>query len=285
LAGNTFELRMLGGGFTFNQPIILGDNSFDTNGALSLLQLDNDSTTSSQIFAGVISESVSLARDALSAGTGGTTILSGANTFSGGVIITGGFIGFGTNTTSTGGNVTSGPVGTGLLEIDNDPSVGLFAYGVPRVVENNLYFNGPTNIQFNDSNDLTLVGGIRVGTVAKTLAVNNTGITTFSGALTNVAPLIKTGGGRLILSGTNVNTGSFTVAAGVLALSGNASISNWPSISVAAGAVLDVSGMNSIFTLGSSQTLSNSASVTGTLNGNLNTGSGMVSISYTNGTP
>ena len=49
--------------------------------------------------------------------------------------------------------------------------------------------------------------------------------------------------------------------------------------------MLDVSGLNSTFNLGSGQILSNNAAGTGTVKGNLNTGSGNVSISYQNGTP
>jgi hypothetical protein len=61
------------------------------------------------------------------------------------------------------------------------------------------------------------------------------------------------------------------------------SISNTPSISVAGGAVFDVTGLSS-FTLGTGQTLSNSTS-TATVAGNLNTGAGIVALTYAAGTP
>ena len=284
---NSFQVRLSAGGFTFPQSIVVGDVGFDSGTGTSLLVFYNDNTTSPQIFSGVISASAAggLMRDAAASGAGGTTVLAGDNTFAGGLTVARGFIGFGTNSTSSAGVITSGPVGTGILEIDNDPNVGFFAFGGARTVENQVFLNAVTNVQVNGTNDLTLAGLVRVGGVAKTLTINNTGVTIISGVLTNAAPLTKAGNGTLVLSGTNMNTGSLAVSAGTLALSGNGSISNSPVISIAAGAVFDVAGLNSPFTLGGSQTLSNSAAATGTLNGNLSTGSGTVSISYTNGTP
>jgi autotransporter-associated beta strand protein len=98
--------------------------------------------------------------------------------------------------------------------------------------------------------------------------------------------LTKLGAGSLtIVNPDNTYTGPTTVNAGILALSGNGSIATSTGIVVADGATFDVSGLNSTFVLGSGQMLSNSAAATGLLNGNLNTGSGTVSVSYTNGTP
>ncbi|MGN6642994.1 MAG: hypothetical protein ACTHKU_08330, partial [Verrucomicrobiota bacterium] len=70
-----------------------------------------------------------------------------------------------------------------------------------------------------------------------------------------------------------------------LALSGIGDLPNTSLISITNGATLDVSGLNSTFTLGASQTLSNNASSTGSLKGDVNTGSGTVSVSYVSGTP
>lgn len=284
---NSFQVRLAGGGFDFPRPIVVGDASFDSVNGTSLLAFYNDNSTSPQIFSGVISASAagSLVRDAAAAGAGGTTVLAGDNTFAGGLIVSRGFIGFGTNSTSSAGVVVSGPVGSGTLEIDNDANVGIFAYGAARTVENPIFLNGVTNVQILGTNDLTLAGLVRVGGVAKTLTVSNTGITTFAGVLTNAAPLTKAGNGTLVLSGTNVNTGGFTVSAGTLALSGNGSIASSPGVNVAGGATLDVSGLSATFVLVGSQTLSNTAAATGELNGNVNTGTGTVSVSYTNGTP
>jgi hypothetical protein len=63
-----------------------------------------------------------------------------------------------------------------------------------------------------------------------------------------------------------------------------ATITDSANIIVAGDATFDVSGLSSVFTLGSSQTLNNSTS-TATLSGNINAGSGTVSLMYASGTP
>ena len=123
--------------------------------------------------------------------------------------------------TPTTGTVASGPVGTGILEIQNDSAVGIFAHGATRTIANTIFLNAVTNVQVNGSNDLTLSGLFRAGTVAKTLTINNTGLTTISGVLSNAAPLTKAGGGTLVLSGANVNTGNIPNAAGLLVVNGS----------------------------------------------------------------
>ena len=111
--------------------------------------------------------------------------------------------------------------------------------------------------------------------------------TSFSGNIGNGNPyagvlsLVKNSTSTQILAGTNTYTGNTTINAGTLALSGSGSIANSPLISVTNGAVFNVAGLTSTFTLLSSQTLSNSAASTGTLNGNLNTASSsVVSVTY-----
>jgi autotransporter-associated beta strand protein len=112
---------------------------------------------------------------------------------------------------------------------------------------------------------------------------------TFAGVLQNSSPgklgLTKAGSGTLTLTGANTYGGNTTITGGTLALSGTGSIANTPNIILAGGAILNVSGLSSTFTLGGGQTLSNSASATGIINGNFNTGTGTNSLTYTSGTP
>jgi autotransporter-associated beta strand protein len=68
----------------------------------------------------------------------------------------------------------------------------------------------------------------------------------------------------LTLAGSNNYSGSTYITGGTLALSGSGSIVKSPLISVAAGAVLDISGASSP-SLGSSQTLIGNGSVNGSL--------------------
>lgn len=108
-----------------------------------------------------------------------------------------------------------------------------------------------------------------------------------SAELTGSGNLVKTTGDTVTLSGpydtgrssyepggTHTYTGSTTVEAGTLALVHPTSeniISSSPTISVDAGATLDVTGMTAGFTVSGSQTLKNSGTVNGavTLEGNL----------------
>ena len=125
--------------------------------------------------------------------------------------------------------------------------------------------------------------GITLGASGGTIeTVGNHAIT---GIITGSGGLTKTGTGTLTLTNANTYTGNTVISAGTLALTGAGSINNSPLISVANGAALDVSGLANNFTLQSSQTLSNSASATGRLVGNLNLGAGTNSVSFTAGTP
>lgn len=118
--------------------------------------------------------------------------------------------------------------------------------------------------------------------LAVALTVGNNGSnTTYSAALSDTGSLTKMGAGILTLSGTNTYAGNTIIHGGVLALSGSGSISNTPLISIASGGLFD---SGSAFVLGSSQTLSNSASGTGAMGGNLNASAGTVAVSY-NGSP
>ena len=97
--------------------------------------------------------------------------------------------------------------------------------------------------------------------------------------------LTKLGVGILTLASNATYTGNTIINAGTLQLSNAVTLANTPLISVTNGAVFDVSLLTSPFVLGSGQTLSNNASSTGTLGGNLNTGSGTVAVTYAAGTP
>jgi fibronectin-binding autotransporter adhesin len=80
--------------------------------------------------------------------------------------------------------------------------------------------------------------------------------------------LTKNGAGTLTLGNTNTYTGTTTINTGTLALGSAASIANSRNISVASGAVLDVSAVTGGFALGAAQTLSGSGSVNGVVTNN-----------------
>ncbi len=125
--------------------------------------------------------------------------------------------------------------------------------------------------------------GLTLGAAGGT--IETVGNHVINGIITGSGALTKTGSGTLTLTNANTYSGSTVISAGTLALTGAGSIGNSPLISVANGAAFNVSGLSSTFTLGASQTLSNSASATGTLVGSLNAGTGANSVSFTAGTP
>ena len=265
---NSFQVRLSGGGYTFARPIVVGDTGFDSANGTSLLVFYNDNTTAPQIFTGAISASAAggIMRTAPSSGTGGTTILAGNNTFTGDLTNSGGYLGLGLDSTPTSGVVTSGPLGTGTLEFQVDPNVGVFASGGARTIGNRIFLNGTggtLNVLVGGSDDLTFTGPWNVGNASKFLNVTNTGLTTISGSITNsgTGVFTKTGSGTLVLSGNNLFNGTMTNAGGTLRVNGN-NFSN--AIVVASGATLGGTGTVQSITVNTGGTLAPGASI-GTL--------------------
>jgi fibronectin-binding autotransporter adhesin len=98
---------------------------------------------------------------------------------------------------------------------------------------------------------------------------------TFAGTIQNPASgsnsIVKVGTGSLILSGYNLYTGSTTVSAGTLVLTGAGSIASSANLDVQAGAQVDVSSLSpATLYVGPSQTLSG----LGTINGGVDNSSG-----------
>ena len=217
-SNNTFTARFTAGS-DVNYPVIVGDPGFDTPGAICEFQLYNDNTTPVQTVSGLISGNGQVWRGHLTSGAGGTSVFTGNNTFSGGTVLDSGTLGIGLNSTPTSGVVTSGPLGTGTFEIDNDPSIYIYASGGARTIGNHVYLNGVTNTVLTGTNALTFTGDVDLGGVTKTLTVSNTALTTFTGVMTNSAALIKAGPGKLVFTGDNVSrTNITTVNNGTLIL-------------------------------------------------------------------
>lgn len=100
------------------------------------------------------------------------------------------------------------------------------------------------------------------------LTINETNSSIFAGTISGSGGSLNvTGNSRLTLTGTNTYTGGTTISAGTLALGATGSINNTPSISIAAGAALDVSAIAS-YNLSSGTTLTASGtSSPATING------------------
>jgi autotransporter-associated beta strand protein len=106
-------------------------------------------------------------------------------------------------------------------------------------------------------------GNVTLGSATLTVGGDSTN-PAYAGVISGAGgKLTKSGTGRLTLSGTNTYSGVTTVTGGTLALSGTGSIANTPEISLASGAILDVSSVT--FSLASTQTISGLGTVTGDL--------------------
>ena len=112
---NAFRVRFHGGGFNFTQPIRVGHAS-DLPVAVSQLESYNDNLAGDQTFSGAISGTGQFRRDATNAALAGRTILTGANTYSGGTVVLAG--------TLLVNNLTGSGTGTGSVTVSNTAILG-----------------------------------------------------------------------------------------------------------------------------------------------------------------
>lgn len=142
----------------------------------------------------------------------GQLLLTGNNTFSGGLTISGqGMFAAGSNSAA----------GTGTLTFNGG---GIRAEGAARTLANPVIINGTTNI--GGSLALTFRGTVTL-TANRTINVNNTGLTTYFGAIGESGgsfKLGKGGEGTLVLAAANTFSGGLTINAGTLALGNNSAL-------------------------------------------------------------
>jgi autotransporter-associated beta strand protein len=139
----------------------------------------------------------------------GTLILSGANTFSGGVTLSAGTLGIG----------NAAALGTGPVTVSAAATISNTSGGSLTLTTNNPVTLGAT-LTFASSNSLNLgTGGVALGSATRNIAVTNAATTlTIPGNITqtSTAALVKGGTGTLVLSGTNSYTGLTVVSGGTL---------------------------------------------------------------------
>jgi len=202
------------GGTTVTAGILQGDTtSLQGNIANSARVTFSQTTTGT--YAGIISGTGNL----LKLGTG-TTILSGANTYTGGTTVSAGVLQG--DTTSVRGNIVNNAnvtydqatTGTYSGVMSGTGSLTKAGAGTLTLSGANTYTGGTT-----------VSGGILQGntTSVRGNIVNNANVTydqamagTYSGIMSGTGSLTKTGAGTLTLSGANTYTGGTTVSAGVL---------------------------------------------------------------------
>ncbi|HEX7654398.1 MAG TPA: autotransporter-associated beta strand repeat-containing protein, partial [Verrucomicrobiae bacterium] len=260
--------------------------------------------TGTQIYNGAISGTCGLVQRG-----NGTTILSGANTYSGGTIPTAGAIGLGSDDNGSVGSLGSGSL---LLapELPNLTGSGqIFAYGGARTIANSIQYPSGTNnltLIIGGTNNLNLSGafslqgndGVQTNSItARLLQVTNTAATIISGIIADNSlgyGITKTGTGSLYLDAANTYSGLTTISQGVLAGSGslNGSVLVTTNGQIGGG---DYTGIGSLtvngnltltngggfFRVNRSGSSSDRVSVTGNLT---NFGTGVITITNVGGT-
>jgi len=226
----------------FRNPLTLGGNR--------TVRVDNGAAAVDGILSGAVSGAVTT----LTKTGDGTLLMSGTadNTSlivsaSAGVLILG-KTPIGPSRAAAGiGNIATGATvqlsGTGGDQIFNGPFNT--AFGLVNMSGGTLDLNG-----LNEGFD-RLTG---TGTVTNSLAATTSTLTLgtvdgsglFDGELTDgsgILALTKIGTGTLTLNGTNLYTGATTVSAGILSLGTFGSVDSSASVSIAAGATFDTSGL------------------------------------------
>ncbi|MGO9115610.1 MAG: autotransporter-associated beta strand repeat-containing protein [Thermoguttaceae bacterium] len=202
--GATAVLANNGGNQAIDVPVILGAslNVSAASGATLTINGPVSETGGSQ---------------SLSLSGGGTLVLAGSNTYSGGTTI-----------------------GSGLLQAGNNSALGASAAALAVNTGGTLDVHGYTvNVgQLGGSGIIDNLSG------SGSLTVGNGNVSsTFSGTVQNSfgqLSLIKTGSGTLTLTGSNTYAGSTSVAAGTLAINAPTAFPVGSSLSVVAGATFNV---------------------------------------------
>jgi fibronectin-binding autotransporter adhesin len=291
-SGTNNRVRIYGTGMTndvvINPKIVLNDS--DT-------VLAPYNTGGVQVYNGVISGAGTVEEK-------GYAIFNAANTYTGGnpggMYLAAGNTGLGVNSDGSPGSVTDGPLGTGalLLWVDSTGaspanSGGIYAYGGARTLGNAIEYPSSTNnltLVVNGTNDLAFTGPITLnGNDAfytntlpsnmvlysnRTFQVTNTGLTIFSGVVSDFTNgvsagmgLIKTGSGVLALSSgvTETYTGPTTVSNGTLQV--NATLDPASAVTVSSNATLSGTGIiQGTVAVNAGGTLAPGAASIGTLN-------------------
>jgi fibronectin-binding autotransporter adhesin len=236
-----------GSGFTY-----AGNMTMDSNSRILLTN-----TSGTQTFSGVISGSGTATDGAIRRNAaGGTTILSGTNTYTGVTTITAGTLSIGDGTTD-GSIATSSGVTNNAALIYN--LVGSRTYSNVISGSGTLTKTGAGTLTLSGVNTYTGTTTISAGTLQIGNGTTDGSIATSSGITNNAAlvclvvgansyanvisgsgTLTKSGTGTLTLSGTNTYTGATTVSAGELMVIGSTDAGS--AVTISSGATLSGDG-------------------------------------------
>ena len=211
-------------------------------------------------------------------GSGTLILTNGANSYTGGTILSNGVLNVGSD---SGGNQNDLALGTGPVTV-NSPAELRFGGNTGAVVNhfvtNSITVNGgivkaQDGVQHLTNSIVTITangGTFQTVFATKTLVLDSPVVGT--GPLTISVPAGFVGASVVFNNPSNTVSGSVVIATnGVLTLNGSSGLSNSPSIDIQLGGALDTTGRtNRLLTLLSGQTLKGN----GTLRGNLTTAAG-----------
>ncbi len=196
------------------------------------------------------------------------------------------------NTTALSGQTLAIPGVIG--EIAAGSKLTWIGSGAQLVLSGANTYTGATTIS---AGTLTISGAGQLGGGNYAAAIANSGVFNFnssaaqilSGVISGGGPLNKNGSGILTLSAADTYSGATTIGAGTLALGGTGSISNTPSITLAAGATYDVSAITA-YALSGSTSLTASGSIVaavikGNASGTVNLGSRPITLNFDGANP
>ena len=287
-AGKTLRLAPIGSNTSTNARVrVYGANEtnyanlwLDSSNDTALISLAPYNASGNQTYNGVISGTGALVQRGA-----GTTILNGANTYSGGTTATAGGIGLGIDSDGT---PTYGPIGTGPLIVA--PETGsasgsgtVLAVNGAHTIANPVQYLDSTNNQtliFGGTNALTFTGTYalqgQLGAQSPTNRVvqvsNTNSLATISGVISDGGfgfGFSKTGPGVLALNNTETYTGSTIASAGTLQVNGQLNAAS--AVTVSTNATIAGSGaINGAVTINAGGILAPGAASIGTLTVNNN---------------
>lgn len=210
-------------------------------------------------------------------GTGALT-LTGTNTHTGGTVVGAGSII--ATTDNIQGNITND-----ALVVFNQSTNGTYAgnmtgnsSGVLRILGTGTVTLTGTNSHGGGTEVGNATAGTGVGalvgttdsiqgavvtTAGSTVTFDQAGNGTYAGVMSGSGSLTKSGSGTVTLTQANTFTGATTVSNGTLAFGASGGIASSPTITVAAGATLDVAAVTGGWQLGGAQVLAGSGTITG----------------------
>ena len=206
------------GALTLTDGSLTGTGNTIVGTSYTLNTGDGDTFTASAILGGSAN---------LTKSEAGTTILSGANTYTGTTTVSGGIL-------SVSGSLTS-------VSINN--SATLTVSGALNDLTQ-ITNTGQYNVQESDTIKTVSGSGNIAISATKTLTTGDNGDDTISGVISGAGSLTKVGTGTLTLSTNNTYTGATTISAGSVKVTGT--LSDSTAVSVGTNGVYDVDATDTI---------------------------------------